>query len=371
MTVFEILDHEVFQLPKKRNEGDLETCLSQFYKEYLQLLSSIAEKKFVEKFSKERKQLIKHCILLEKILQNRNSNRPEALRFLTDAIKLIEEHLFPKDGAAVIGEEISQSFYRARKGTNLQFSREKMFHINSKEEELIDSERFSLAGTPCLYLSNTIYVCWEELNRPNMNNMMVSRFYSNDQHKLVFMDLSLTPFQMKNHLQHLDLKNDEELFDNKSFFIFLMRWPLIVSCSLSALNEHQNFQPEYYIPQMLMQWVIDQDKVDGIKYFSIKANPFHSEDYSNFINYALPAGLIDADGYSKKLREIFKLTEPISWELLQISDPQLAYIERTFAGSQTNGISIELIKDYKTPYSQTLFGKMEWLLCNKFQPKNI
>ena len=120
-----------------------------------------------------------------------------------------------------------------------------------------------------------------------------------------------------------------------------------------------------------MQWVIDQDKVDGIKYFSIKANPFHSEDYSNFINYALPAGLIDADGYSKKLREIFKLTEPISWELLQISDPQLAYIDRAFAGSQTNGISIELIKDYKAPYSQTLFGKMEWLLCNKFQPKNI
>ena len=371
MTVFEILNHDVFHLPKRRSEGNLETCLSQFYKEYLQLLSSINENNFLEKFSKEREQLIQHCELLEKILQNRNSNRPEALRLLTHAIKLIEEHLFPKDGEAIISEESSQPFYRARKGTNLQFSREKMFHINSKEEELIDSERFSVAGTPCLYLSNTIYVCWEELNRPNINNMMVSRFYSENQHKLVFLDLSLTPFQIKNYLQNLSLKNEEELFDNKLFFIFLMRWPLTISCSLSALDEDQNFQPEYYIPQMLMQWIIDQNKVDGVKYFSIKANPFHSGDYSHFINFALPAGLIDNDGYSKKLRKIFKLTEPISWELLQISDPQLAFTDNAFEVSQTNEIQLELIKGYKVHYAQTLFGKMEWILCDKFQADSI
>ena len=371
MNVFEILDHEIFQLPKERTDANVEICLCQFYKDYLHLLSSVREQKFVAKFSKEKERLIQHCNLLEKILRNRNSNRPEALRLLTDAIKLIEEYLFPTNEIQGIIKEPVQVFYRARKGTNLQFSREKMFHISSRDEELIDSERFSIAGTPCLYLSNSIYVCWEELNRPNINNMMVSRFSTESQHELIFLDLSLTPFQVKNYLQNQSLKNEQDLFCDQSFFSFLMRWPLTVSCSLSALKEEQNFQPEYYIPQMLMQWIIDQDKVDGIKYFSVKANPFQTEDYSGFLNFALPAGLIDDDGYSKKLRKVFRLTEPISWELLQISDPQLAYTDKSFETSQTNKLFLELIKGYKVPYAHTLFHKMEWLLCDKFDAESI
>src|SRR5215203_1606376 len=372
MTVFEILDHEVFQLPKKRIDANVETCLCQFYQDYLRLLSSVTESKFAGKFSNEKQKLIQHCDLLERILQNRNSNRPEALRLLTEAIKLIEEQLFPEDGTPGIAEEYAQPFYRARKGTNQQFSREKMFHISSKEEEFIDSERFSIAGTPCLYLSNSIYVCWEELNRPNINTMMVSRFCSGNNHKLLFLDLSLTPFQIKTYLQNMAVKKEEELFDNKLLFAFLMRWPLTVSCSLQALKEDQSFQPEYYIPQMLMQWIIDQNRVEGVKYFSIKANPFHSEDYSSFINFALPAGLIDDDGYSKKLRKVFKLTEPISWELIQIFDPQLAYTNKALEVPQTNDIVLELIKGYKKKYARTLFGKMEWLLnSHKFQPESI
>jgi len=48
-------------------------------------------------------------------------------------------------------------------------SRKDIFHVPFQNRHRVGNQRYSIAGLPCLYLGSSIWICWEELNRPELN----------------------------------------------------------------------------------------------------------------------------------------------------------------------------------------------------------
>ncbi|MEC7642950.1 MAG: hypothetical protein VX870_05565, partial [Pseudomonadota bacterium] len=101
------------------------------------------------------------------------------------------------------------SAYRIRSNSDSPiYSREELFHIPFELNHLIANNRFSLSGFPCLYMSNSVYGAWEELNRPSIDECFVSRL---DLSKLSFVDLSQTASEITQRLKnHLIFLNKQE-----------------------------------------------------------------------------------------------------------------------------------------------------------------
>nr|WP_121272507.1 RES domain-containing protein [Pedobacter schmidteae] len=150
--------------------------------------------------------------------------------------------------------EMDENFYRIRvKKENFPLSASEMFHIPFEHRGKVSTQRYSIPGFPCLYLGKTIYVAWEELKRPNLDEFQVIRLRSVKKIRL----LNLTSEDWGN--------NDI----NKTAYKYLMTWPIIAACSIRVSNYADTFKPEYIIPQLLLQWVRNnQEMVDGLMYNS-------------------------------------------------------------------------------------------------------
>ena len=62
-----------------------------------------------------------------------------------------------------------ENFYRIRiHKENFPIAIDNFFHIPFEKRGLVKTQRFSIPGFPSLYLGSSIYLCWEELNRPNI-----------------------------------------------------------------------------------------------------------------------------------------------------------------------------------------------------------
>lgn len=62
--------------------------------------------------------------------------------------------------------EANNSFYRARvhSGTK-KFTYKDMFHIPFSKRGIVQTQRYSFPGYPCLYVGESVYACWEEMHR--------------------------------------------------------------------------------------------------------------------------------------------------------------------------------------------------------------
>ncbi len=92
-------------------------------------------------------------------------------------------------------------------------------------------------------------------------------------------------------------------------------WPLIAACSIVRKDSNSKFAPEYVIPQMLLQWVMeyedDNGKIDGIRYFSAKKTNYLGP-IKSIVNYVFPAIKSPGDrDYSSMLAEKFEISAPI------------------------------------------------------------
>ena len=146
------------------------------------------------------------------------------------------------------------SLYRIRIGKNgyEEFTtNEEMSHIPFQFNHKVGNERYSMSGFPSLYLGSSVYVCWEEMRRPDID-------YAN-----------FALFKTANTVQVIDLSNKEHYhFTNEKFADCL-----VLACSLPVQFPDAPFKPEYIIPQMLLQSLVrynrdnkNEEKIAGIKY---------------------------------------------------------------------------------------------------------
>ncbi len=116
------------------------------------------------------------------------------------------------------------------------------------------------------------------------------------------------------------ISNDKEKVDEirRYLFKYFYTYPLRAACSVIVKHRDGSFKEEYVIPQLLLQWVIKDDDIDGIRYESC----YSDEKVRQYCghNLVLPTKTFDKDGYDKKLRECIRVGKP---EIFDISELKL------------------------------------------------
>ncbi|WP_426062042.1 hypothetical protein [Hymenobacter sp. B1770] len=188
--------------------------------------------------------------------------------------------------------------YRARVSNETELFMNELFHISFAKRGLVKNQRFSIAGTPSLYLSNNLYTCWKELGCPNLNSL----------HYVQMHHVPEAPVRFLNLIWDIDAYS----LDHLNWFNSLMKWPLIALCTIKVKNPSDNFKPEYILPQLLLQWVRNHSSFDGIAYDSTHIDKNNTPQKGAFTNVVLPAKESKSSGYCLNLASRLQSTKPLS-----------------------------------------------------------
>ncbi len=210
-----------------------------------------------------------------------------------------------------------RSLYRVRYSDTNIVNRNEMFHIPFQLRHLVGTQRYSIAGVPCLYLGASLYVCWQEMGTPDLNKLYLSRFNYTPVNgdKIKYLDFAYS----LETLRHISLERfvesrEEDISKNLAQMIF---FPILIACSYNRKHQTANFHEEYIIPNLLLQWISKvNDEISGISYLSTKTHQMRNCDIG--INFVFPpeTSSMIASGFCSKLSDSFKLSKPVSWQLL-------------------------------------------------------
>lgn len=241
---------------------------------------------------------------------------------------------------------VGTHFYRMRiEAPEKRLERKELFHIPYEERGKVSSQRYSIPGYPCLYLSNGIYTAWEELGRKNPDRIHAVRLMNT--RDLNIMDLSNT---------RLDIHQSNPI----QLSLDLLMWPFVIASSVKVSNPEDTFKPEYIIPQLLLQWIRMNHKVDGIRFSSTHVNPTEERD-GVFTNLVIPVVENGLEGYCQKLAGMFNMSNVLSWQSLQISTgaANFSYTYRENEEINSEIKRIEMIKGRSLPYSFSPLAQLE------------
>ncbi len=219
-----------------------------------------------------------------------------------------------------------------------------MFHIPFELRNKVSTQRYSIPGFPSLYLGRTIYICWEELNRPSIDKIQAIRYKNVKTLKL----LDLTP----------PLRESDDI---QELYRFFMTFPLIMACSVKVKDSSDTFKPEYIITQLLLQWIRNNDKLDGIQYKSTHISTKVFNENTELINLVLPLKTNTEAGICSDLASHFETTKVISWNLLQFATGGQIFIYGDKDGEIVNKRipKLEILDGKKYPYFYSTLGKLE------------
>lgn len=227
--------------------------------------------------------------------------------FLTELIA-VTQPVYPPDPFSVLRASIfPPAFYRIRSERNgfVDPSRRDIFHVPFEKRRLVGNQRYSIPGLPCLYLGSSVWICWEELGRPAFDSVWVSRFRLAESVRIL--DFQFPPHHLwrifdalqkgspsaRDHTSEVALKARL----NIQFLIsYISCWPLIAACSIGPEAQGCDFCPEYILPQALLQWVVREKQVDGIRYFSVRTPPKGRHIYAHS-NLVLPTRTYSRSGH--------------------------------------------------------------------------
>jgi len=208
--------------------------------------------------------------------------------------------------------------FRVRKSDSQIKERNEMFHIPFSKRHLVNAQRYSVAGLPCLYLGTSLYICWQEMNKPDFDKLYISAFSSDDA------ESKILNFSAKILYNTNIVSLGDASLSNETKLAYLCLMPLILACNYKKNHENASFNQEYIIPNLLMQWIGRRNKsnVVGIAYRSTKMLKSSYNDKS--INVVLPPKVtykqtIEKD-FCPKLLKMFELTSPVSWQVLKTLD---------------------------------------------------
>jgi hypothetical protein len=241
----------------------------------------------------------------------------------------------------------NESFYRIRKiKDNFALPSTEFFHIPFNKRGLVKTQRYSIPGFPSLYLGTTLYVCWEELKRPNINEFQAVRLKNLDSIRV----LNLVP-------------PIEEYRSSDRLYKYLMLWPLIFCSSIKVNNDKDSFKPEYIIPQLLLQWVRNKNNLDGIMYQTTHIDFYEFNFKGEFVNVVLPVKENKTEGLCEHLKKKFEMTAATSIQLNELSSPVVYwgdYFDYSIMNSKIQ--QLEKVKGRVFPYSHSKLGELETIL---------
>ncbi|MDH5415400.1 MAG: RES domain-containing protein, partial [Flavobacteriaceae bacterium] len=255
--------------------------------------------------------------------------------------------------------EANTNFYRIRfQDGRFPLIKKDLFHIPFQLRGKVKTQRFSISGYPCLYLSNSIYTAWEELGRPQENDIQATRLINTS--KLKFLDLT-NDFYVDDYLNH-DSKDIKFLYK-------AITWPLVAACSIKVNNPSDTFKPEYIIPQLLLQWV-NKKSIDGILYSSTHIDKNNSNSLGRFWNMAIPVKSNGETGYCPELQKLFKMTDVSTLFLDKIAKGGILFMFNREDIINPNIQQIDISGGQPYMYHDSPLGRLE-LTTNGLNPEEI
>lgn len=196
------------------------------------------------------------------------------------------------------------TFYRAR--PECVSNRIDMLHIPYESKFKVKAQRFSVDGTPCLYMGTTSFVCWEEYD---MNEeIYLSSFKFDDRGKQLKILNLVAPARLIDGIYNRNSNVQSEV-RNKLQISLVKLFPLIYATSFHVNEENRTNRYEYIISQLLMDCIKEMN-IDGIAYLSKKGKDDDSQ-YPQGINLAIPIFDIDNENQYGKCCEMLKMTKPV------------------------------------------------------------
>lgn len=230
-------------------------------------------------------------------------------------------------------------FYRMRVcDLRKEIKRKELFHIPFEKIRQIKTQRYSSPGYPCLYLGVSLYGCWEEMQRPDTESTLFSVFKSTMPFRIV--DMRIPTLQ--------------EYIDNAEFY--LKFFPMIIASTIPVVNGADIYKPEYLLPQMILEWVIEKRKeinAIGVYYTSaFKNNEFYDLDHE-WDNLVLPVQKTSEKGICQELVSLFTMTKPTCYEY----EFMQGNINNT--GVWDDGPKRKSSDEKKNNYYRSLFSRLE------------
>lgn len=366
MNLRELLDHDLLKLPKSwRNEGDFSYYegVSRLAKDYYELVDQLDENDitgdipFIGTITKvdllngikKVTQAVRESI---KIYLDQGNPHKSLNSFSSEFIVESETRNSIRPSFYMEMDSVYPRHYRLRSGIECGDVHD-LFHVPFESRHKLNSNRYSIPGFPTLYLSNSVFTAYRELNSPDYDDLYVS--------KIEFVGA----FNKREYL--LDMTNKPQ-FDSLDYnFRYLARWPLIMACSLKVGYPEYPFKPEYILPQIIFQWAKNNYKIGGkpiigVKYPSTKVEGFKEGNTGAFYNTAIPVHHSSKSGYCEVLTEMFKVSKPISF---------INALESSVQPSVQGQVKSILLNGAITEYVATDFGKIETVLNESAELKTF
>lgn len=316
MTKKELYEELMKLVPVKPDTKNFSSTLNEKFNNYRKNIESLDEVDRPDQWDELLKRVKQLCDGIRRAIDAENMGKRHS------AYAAIKNQLdgFKSRTAEIKGlREYAEYIYEIPKGTSFYRMREikpherkgmkvkDIFHIPFDKRGIVPTNRYSVPGYPCLYLSRYVYGCWEELERPDFGTIMVSRFESTEAIRL------------------LDLRIPSKEKWGTDMTNCLIYFPLVISTMIQVKNPEDNYKPEYTIPQLLMEWLIshnegspEEDRFIGIAYTSAQKNDDFNFPEDSFDNYAIPVAkpkMRSKSKYCDKLKGVFKATKPTYYDL--------------------------------------------------------
>ena len=320
MDAVDLMNSDEADLPKTRM-GEFGPYLENVFAGYLAMLCEVRPRTFLDNVVLKQLPRVTAlaAALLEVVELCRNNKRHAAYDCLDAAIKPIAKHLsllMPSGDMSLVLNPL----YRLRNAGPKPYPRGGLFHIPFQSRRSVGETRYSVAGRPCLYLGGSTEVCWRELRRPNLSAVAVSRFHARPGTDLKVLNFGhrlplLAAWVDKEPHKFLDFRSDAV-----KVVAHVTCWPLIAACSIRVPDQARPERPEYFVPQLMLEWIVRTRGFHGIRFFSTHYNEY-PDDPKTYMNYVFPARTTQAVGYCPDLCGLFDLTEPVTWEQAKAAPP--------------------------------------------------
>ena len=237
--------------------------------------------------------------ILNALRERRKGKIISATRIAFDVFNMMADDLDD------LGHDVmrERQYYRFRQG--IVSSRKEMFHIPIKKKQLIGEGRYNPAGYPCLYLSSQMEMGFLESNKPNAYSVSIFKF-ADHFHVLDISDKTVV--RICTDIQKIAQANYDMKKSVDDVLRVIRMHILKVACMMECEYQENSikYHEEYFIPQMLTQWILEKDRFEGIEYEPKKRN----SDINDGNNIVLFTHDYDEEGYDRKLRNGIILSSP-------------------------------------------------------------
>jgi hypothetical protein len=315
MDTIGLLDSDLLSLPKRRDIGDFETFLKSWFFEFLFEIRKIEGNDWVAVELKRQEPIISTlCANVLSAVHSYLLGFPHhAYSYLRDALIPIQDSI--DELASLDVAEHLEYLYRIRVGNLTDYKRSDLFHIPFEKRYLVKPQRYSISGLPSLYLGGSSWVCWEELSRPAFERIQISRFRTEPSSPVRVLDFGWRPAVIAAFMNANTNEMAQESKKAKFALAYTMCWPILATCSICVMHPNSAFIPEYVVPQLLLQWLRDDSRLDGIRYFSTRISQY--VDYPDpACNYVFPVSTKKPTGFCDTLAAKFHLSRPLAWSLI-------------------------------------------------------